>query len=160
MSAEYPRLAMSSALTYQMIYEQPVCWEFADIKAKTLLVIGQADRTVVGKGRVKKELLSMVGQYPELGRKMVKLIAGATLVEIPECRPHTPSGGYGTVQPGVADLYKPINYEAVPLNLPYCLCLHLAIDYFVLRSDSRPWAGSIRRMNARLKISADLNLYD
>ncbi len=84
MSAEYPRLAMSSALTYQMIYEQPVCWEFADIQAKTLLVIGQADRTVVGKGRVKKELLSMVGQYPELGRKVVKLIAGATLVEIPD----------------------------------------------------------------------------
>ncbi|MGO8942170.1 MAG: alpha/beta fold hydrolase [Syntrophobacteraceae bacterium] len=84
MSAEYPRLAMSSALTYQMIYEQPVCHEFADIKAKTLLVIGQADRTVVGKGRVKKELLSMAGQYPELGRKIVKLIPGATLVEIPD----------------------------------------------------------------------------
>ena len=83
-SAEYPRMALSSALTYQMIYEQPVCHEFADIKAKTLLVIGQADRTVVGKGRVKKDLLSKVGQYPELGRKTVDLIAGATLVEIPD----------------------------------------------------------------------------
>jgi pimeloyl-ACP methyl ester carboxylesterase len=26
----------------------------------------------------------MVGQYPELGRKTVKLIPGATLVEIPD----------------------------------------------------------------------------
>jgi len=84
MSPEYPRLAMSSALTYQMIYEQPVCYEFANIKVKTLLVIGQADRTVVGKARVKKELLPMAGQYPELGRKTVKEIAGAKLVEIPD----------------------------------------------------------------------------
>lgn len=57
MSGEYPRLAMSSALTYEMIYEQPVCHEFGDLKAKTLLVIGQSDRTVVGKARVKKDLL-------------------------------------------------------------------------------------------------------
>jgi pimeloyl-ACP methyl ester carboxylesterase len=83
LSGEYPRLAMSSALTYEMIYEQPVCHEFAGVKAKTLLVIGHADRTVVGKARVKKELLPFVGQYPELGRKTAKLIPGATLVEVP-----------------------------------------------------------------------------
>ena len=83
MSVEYPRLAMASALTYQMIYEQPVCHEFADIKAKTLLVIGQTDRTVVGKAKVIKELLPLVGQYPELGRKTAKLISGAKLIEIP-----------------------------------------------------------------------------
>lgn len=82
LSGEYPRLVMSSALTYEMIYEQPVCHEFEHIKAKTLLVIGQSDRTVVGKARVKKELLSHVGQYPELGRKTAKLIPGAKLVEI------------------------------------------------------------------------------
>ncbi|MBC7961495.1 MAG: alpha/beta hydrolase [Steroidobacteraceae bacterium] len=82
LSGEYPRLAMSSALTYEMIYEQPVCHEFADIKAKTLLVIGQSDRTVVGKARVKKELLPRVGQYPELGRRTARLIPGARLVEI------------------------------------------------------------------------------
>ncbi len=82
-SGGYPRLAMSAALTYQMIYEQPVCHEFSLVKAKTLLVIGQADRTVVGKARVKKELLAKVGQYPELGRKTAHLIPGAKLVEIP-----------------------------------------------------------------------------
>jgi pimeloyl-ACP methyl ester carboxylesterase len=81
-SGEYSRLAMSSALTYQMIYEQPVCHEFSNIRAKTLLVIGQSDRTVVGKARVKKELLSNVGQYPELGRKTAKLIPGSVLVEL------------------------------------------------------------------------------
>jgi pimeloyl-ACP methyl ester carboxylesterase len=83
LSGEYPRLAMSAALTYQMIYEQPVCHEFAAISAKSLLVIGQADRTVVGKSRVKKELLPMAGQYPELGRRTARLIPGAKLVELP-----------------------------------------------------------------------------
>lgn len=82
-SAEFPRFAMSSALTSQMIYEQPVCYEFADITAKTLLVIGQSDRTVAGKARVKKELLPKVGQYPELGRRTAKLIPNSSLVEIP-----------------------------------------------------------------------------
>jgi len=82
-SAEYPRLAMSSALTYQMIYAEPVCYEFNRIQPETLLIIGQDDRTVVGKARVKKELLPRVGQYPELGRKTAKLIPHATLVEVP-----------------------------------------------------------------------------
>ena len=95
LSGEYPRLAKSSALTYQMIYEQPVCYEFANIKAKTLLVIGQADRTVVGKARVRKELLPYVGQYPELGRKTARLIPGAILVEVPNVGhiPHFEAGG-------------------------------------------------------------------
>ncbi len=83
LGAEYPRLAMSSALTYQMIYEQPVCHEFANVKTKTLLVIGQADRTVVGKARARKDLLPFAGQYPELGRKTAQLIPGAALVELP-----------------------------------------------------------------------------
>lgn len=83
-SGEYPRQAMSSALTYQMIYEQPVCLEFGGIKAKTLLIIGQSDRTVVGKARAKKEMLPLAGRYPELGRRTAKLIAGSELVEIPE----------------------------------------------------------------------------
>jgi pimeloyl-ACP methyl ester carboxylesterase len=83
-AGEYPRMAMSAALTYQMIYEQPVCYEFTQIRAKTLLVIGQADRTVVGKARVKKEILPVVGRYPDLGRNTARLIPGATLVEIPD----------------------------------------------------------------------------
>lgn len=82
-SGEYPRLAMSSALTSQMIYEQPVCYEFPHIRAKTLLVIGQSDRTVAGKAKVKKENLSLVGQYPELGRRTARLIANSSLIELP-----------------------------------------------------------------------------
>ena len=83
LSGEYPRQALSSALTYQMIYEQPVCHEFGALRPKTLLVIGQSDRTVVGKGRLPKALLSVAGQYPELGRKTARLIPRSRLVEVP-----------------------------------------------------------------------------
>ena len=82
LSGDYPLLALVSALTYQMIYEQPVVYEFPQVKAKTLVIVGQGDRTVVGKARVPKELLPKVGQYPELGKKTAKAIPGAKLVEI------------------------------------------------------------------------------
>ena len=83
LSGEYPRMALSAALTYQMIYEQPVCHEFNKLRVKTLLVIGQSDRTVVGKARLPKALLPVAGQYPELGRKTANLIPGSRLVEVP-----------------------------------------------------------------------------
>ena len=83
LSGEYPRQALSAALTYQMIYEQPVCHEFADLRVRTLLVIGQSDRTVVGKARLPKALLAVAGRYPELGRKTARLIPGSRLVEVP-----------------------------------------------------------------------------
>jgi pimeloyl-ACP methyl ester carboxylesterase len=84
LSGEYPRQALAAALTYQMIYEQPVCHEFGDLRANTLLVIGQSDRTVVGKARVPKDLLSKAGQYPELGKRTARLIPQSRLVEIPD----------------------------------------------------------------------------
>ena len=39
---------------------------------------------MVGKARVPKELLSKVGQYPELGKKTAQAIPDAKLVEIPQ----------------------------------------------------------------------------
>ena len=41
--------AWASALTYDMIYQQPVGYEFKNITQPTLIIIGQADRTIVGK---------------------------------------------------------------------------------------------------------------
>ena len=84
-TGEYPRDAWSSALTYQMIYEQPVVYEMAEISRPTLLIIGQADRTVVGKDRLPSGLQSVAGQFPELGRKAHAAIRGSTLVEVPDC---------------------------------------------------------------------------
>jgi pimeloyl-ACP methyl ester carboxylesterase len=58
LGGEYPRWAKATALTYQMIYQQPVRHEFGLIKAPTLLVIGQEDRTTIGRGFVSEEVLT------------------------------------------------------------------------------------------------------
>ena len=57
-----------SALTYEMIYEQPVVYEFKKISKPALLIIGQEDRTVVGKNLLSKEVAAQHGLYPKLGR--------------------------------------------------------------------------------------------
>jgi pimeloyl-ACP methyl ester carboxylesterase len=84
-SGEYPRLAWSAALTSQMIYEQPVAHEFSLVRPPTLLVIGQLDRTAIGKDRVTPEVAATMGNYPELGKKVAKEIPNAKLVEIENC---------------------------------------------------------------------------
>lgn len=78
----FPNIAFVNALTYQMIYEQPVVYEFENIAVPTLLIIGQEDRTIVGKGRVPKEIVNEHGQYPELGRTIKNKIKNSQLVEI------------------------------------------------------------------------------
>ncbi|RYF38222.1 MAG: hypothetical protein EOO38_25120 [Cytophagaceae bacterium] len=82
-SGEYPRWAKSSAQTYKMILDQPVVGEFSLLRVPTLLIIGQGDRTVVGKNYIKPELVSRFGNYPALGKRTAKAIPGARLVEIP-----------------------------------------------------------------------------
>lgn len=82
LSGEFPRWARCSALTYRMIYEQPVVYELPSIKVPTLLVIGQKDRTVAGRGFAPKEAVKDLGQYPVLGRKAAQAIPNAKLVEL------------------------------------------------------------------------------
>jgi pimeloyl-ACP methyl ester carboxylesterase len=82
LSGEYPRWARVSALTYQMVYRQPVRHEFPLIRTPTLLVIGQADRTAIGKDLVSPEVRETLGRYPNLGREAARDIPGALLVEL------------------------------------------------------------------------------
>lgn len=75
-------IARINALTFKMIYEQPVVYEFGNVKMPTLLIIGLEDRTVVGKAKVPKELVNNYGQYPKLGKETAKKIKNAKLVEL------------------------------------------------------------------------------
>ena len=75
--------AWSSALTYDMIYQQPVVYEFKNISVPTLIIIGQSDRTIVGKKLIPKEKLARHGQYPELGKALNQQIKKSTLIELP-----------------------------------------------------------------------------
>jgi hypothetical protein len=45
-SPEYPRLAKASALTYEMMFEEPIRHEYRLLKMPVLLIIGQGDRSV------------------------------------------------------------------------------------------------------------------
>ena len=81
---EYRRVAWDAALTADMSFPQPVLYEFEQLKSPTLLIIGQRDRTAIGKDRVPKEVAARMGDYPALGKAAARRIPGARLVEIPE----------------------------------------------------------------------------
>lgn len=80
--ADFNQVAFVNALTYQMIYEQPVYYELRNITVPTLLVIGQFDRTIVGKDALTEEAKQVYGQYPSLGKAAKGFINDSKLVEL------------------------------------------------------------------------------
>lgn len=82
LNSDYKRIAWNSALTYDMVFTQPVVYEFKNISAPTLLIIGTRDRTAIGKPLVSEEVRKTMGLYNELGKRTQKEIPNAQLVEI------------------------------------------------------------------------------
>ncbi|TDH20045.1 alpha/beta hydrolase [Segetibacter sp. 3557_3] len=80
---EFDSAAWVNALTYQMIYEQPVAYEFRRLKLPVLLIMGQEDRTVVGKNLLSEQEKKVRGNYPKLGKQLKAQIPAAKLIEIP-----------------------------------------------------------------------------
>lgn len=76
--------AWSQALTSDMIFAQPVVYEFPNIRVPTLLLIGEKDNTAIGKNRASPEVAKTLGNYPELARKTAEAIRGSTLVTFPD----------------------------------------------------------------------------
>ena len=79
---DYERIAWVSALTYDMIFTQPVLYEFPDLTRPTLLIIGQRDRTALGKNAVAADIAASLGNYPELGKRTEQAIPNARLIEL------------------------------------------------------------------------------
>jgi pimeloyl-ACP methyl ester carboxylesterase len=77
------RVAWNQALTSDMVFTQPVVYELGRIRPKTLLMIGELDRTAPGANRAPAEVAARLGNYPQLARRAVQAIAGAKLVEFP-----------------------------------------------------------------------------
>ncbi len=84
-SGEFPRWAKASALAYQMIYQQPVRSEYHLIQPRTLLVVGDKDRTAILAPSAPPELREKMGHYPELARQAAQEIGHASVVVVPEC---------------------------------------------------------------------------
>ena len=78
----YEVVAWNAALTYDMIFTQPVVYEFKNIKSPTLLIIGTRDRTALGKPLVDEDTRKKMGLYYELGKKTQAKIPNSKLVEI------------------------------------------------------------------------------
>ncbi|QDG60427.1 alpha/beta fold hydrolase [Pseudomonas sp. NIBRBAC000502773] len=76
-------VAWNSALIYDMIFTQPVYYEFKHLQMPTLLLIGTADTTAIGKDIAPPAVKARIGNYAVLGKQAAKLIPHATLVEFP-----------------------------------------------------------------------------
>jgi len=74
-------IAWSQALTYDMVYTQPVVYEFDQLQMPTVLMIGLRDRTALGKNLVSEAQAKSLGDYPQLGPRIVARIPDAKLVE-------------------------------------------------------------------------------
>ncbi len=79
----HTQVAWNSALIYDMIFTQPVYYEFKDLQMPTLLLIGTSDNTAIGKDIAPPAVKAKLGDYAVLGKQAAKLIPHATLVEFP-----------------------------------------------------------------------------
>jgi len=77
-------VAWHSALLYDMIFTQPVLYEFLNLRVPTLLLIGEKDNTAIGKDIAPPDVKSRLGNYPVLARRTAAAIPGASLVLFPE----------------------------------------------------------------------------
>lgn len=77
-------VAWSSALTYDMIYTQPVYYEFEQLRVPTLLLIGEQDNTAIGKAAAPAEVRDRIGDYPRISREAAARIPDATLQTFPD----------------------------------------------------------------------------
>lgn len=80
---DFKAIAWANALTYDMIYEEPVCYEFKNINVPTLLIVGGADRTIVGKEKLTPAEKARHGLYPEMAEHAHRAIRGSELKIIP-----------------------------------------------------------------------------
>ena len=78
----YPLIAWNAALTYDMIFTQPVVYEFQDLKMPVLLIIGTRDRTALGKDKASPEVKDTMGRYDKLGKSINEKIPNSSLVEL------------------------------------------------------------------------------
>jgi pimeloyl-ACP methyl ester carboxylesterase len=76
------RVAWNQALASDMIFNQPVLYELPRIGVPTTLIIGQRDRTAIGKDLAPPELAKRLGDYPKLGRRAAGAIPNAKLIEL------------------------------------------------------------------------------
>jgi pimeloyl-ACP methyl ester carboxylesterase len=74
------RVAWSSALTYDMIYTQPVFYELEKLDMPVLLLIGKKDNTAIGKALAPEAVQKTLGVYAKLAPEAAARMPHASLV--------------------------------------------------------------------------------
>jgi pimeloyl-ACP methyl ester carboxylesterase len=74
-------VAWNSALIYDMIFTQPVVYEFKNLRVPTTLMIGTADTTAIGSDIAPPAVKAKIGHYNVLGKQVAKMIPHAKLIE-------------------------------------------------------------------------------
>ena len=80
---DFSSVAWVYALTYQMIYEQPVLYDFDKLNVPVLLMAGQLDRTILGKDMLPVNKQMLHGNFPVLAREASKKIKNCQVVILP-----------------------------------------------------------------------------
>jgi pimeloyl-ACP methyl ester carboxylesterase len=77
-------VAWSSALTYDMIYTQPVVYELPELKVPVLLLVGKQDNTAIGKALAPEHVRKTLGNYAKLAPEAAARIPRAELLMFDE----------------------------------------------------------------------------
>lgn len=83
-SGEFPRWAKASASAYQMIYEQPVVYDYPSLQPPTLLIVGQEDHVTPLSGYAAPEVRNKLGHVAELAQTVIREVPKGTLVVVPD----------------------------------------------------------------------------
>jgi len=75
-------IAYVSALTYDMIFTQPVVEEFKDLKVRAALILGTRDRTGPGRNWMKAGVTYELGRYDLLGKRIQERNKNIMLYEL------------------------------------------------------------------------------
>lgn len=79
---DHALIAKNAAMTSDLIYTQPVVYEFKKLKVKTTLINGDRDKTAPGKPWASPENQKIMGNYPKLGVEVAKMIPQGKLVTL------------------------------------------------------------------------------
>src|ERR1700727_2466186 len=84
-SPDYPKWARAAALTFEMIYQQPVRYEYHLIAPPTLLIVGAEDHVVPLGQYAQPAADKRLGDFVELSASAASEIPNARRVVVPEC---------------------------------------------------------------------------
>ena len=79
---DWDEIAKVNALTYDMIFTQPVIEEFKDIKVPTMLILGTRDRTGPGRNWKKQGVTRELGRYDQLGNEVKQRNSDIQVIEM------------------------------------------------------------------------------